>query len=68
MRTIGILLLLVGLGVIGYGIWLYNEAGHAFEFDAARAVVEGGGTPYPVWIGGAMVLAGGIAMIATRNK
>jgi hypothetical protein len=68
MRTFGMLLLLAGLAVVGYGVWLYHQADHAFDFDTARSVVESGNTPHAIWIGGGMIIIGGIAMFMARGR
>jgi uncharacterized membrane protein YidH (DUF202 family) len=68
MRTMGILLLLVGVAVLGYGIWQYYDAEQEFDASEIRTTVEDGDTPMAVWIGGAMLVVGGIAVVATRNK
>ena len=68
MRTMGILLLLVGVCVLGYGIWQYYEVEKDFEAGEIRDTVEDGDTPIAVWVGGAMLVVGGITMFATRDK
>lgn len=68
MRTIGIMLLIAGIVGLGYGIWQYYDAKHEFEAGEIRATVEDGDTPIAIWIGGAMMLVGGIAVFATRDK
>jgi uncharacterized membrane protein YidH (DUF202 family) len=68
MRTMGILLLLVGVAVLGYGIWQYYEAKQEFDSAEIRDTVEDGDTPIAVWIGGAMLVVGGITTFATRDK
>ncbi len=68
MSTFGILVLLAGIGILGYGIWLYHQAANSFDFASARAVVENGETPMAIWIGGAMIIGGAVAMMVGRNR
>ena len=78
MRTIAIVALLIGVTVLGYGLWNYFQPAHRIQLDEAKAAasdaatdatsaVEDADISPAIWIGGAIVLVAGVAMVASRR-
>lgn len=68
-RTIALLILLLGIGLLGYGIWkFYEHRDSASPNDAVVVYDNARSYPY-ILVGGAMVLVGGVAgVIASRKR
>ena len=79
MRTIAIVALLIGVAVLGYGLWNYFEPSNRIELDEAKtaasdaatdaknAVEEADVSP-AIWIGGFVVLVAGVAVVASGRR
>lgn len=68
MRTIALVLLLGGLAALGYGIWQFYESRDEIRIGDAKLIVEDGKVHPAIWVGGALILGGGIGMAISRNR
>jgi hypothetical protein len=68
-RTIALLVLLLGIGLLGFGIWKYYEHRDEVRVDDAIVVYDNARSYPYILVGGAMVLVGGIAgVVASRQR
>ncbi|MCB9893054.1 MAG: hypothetical protein H6839_01235 [Planctomycetes bacterium] len=80
LRSIAVVALLIGVVVLGYGLWNYFQPAHRIELDDAKSAagdaatdarnaVEDADVSPAIWIGGFVILVAGVAMFASsRNR
>jgi len=67
-RTIALLVLLLGIGLLGFGIWkFYEHRDKASPNDAIVVYDNARSYPY-ILVGGAMILLGGVTGVVASRK
>lgn len=68
VRAIALLVVLAGIAALAYGGWYYLDQREEIRIGDARLVIEDADIHPAVWVGGALVVAGGITMAVASNK
>lgn len=80
LKSIAVVALLIGVLVLGYGLWNYFQPSHRIELDDARSAADDAATDAKdavedadispaIWIGGLVIIVAGVAMVvASRGR
>lgn len=68
VRAIALVVVLAGIGALAYGAWHYFDSRNEIRIGDTRLVVETADVHPTVWVGGALVIAGGVTMAAAGKK
>lgn len=79
LRSIAVVGLLIGVVVLGFGLWNYFQPAHRFEYEDAKtaagdaatdakAAVEDAEISPAIWVGGFVILVAGIAIFASSRS
>ncbi|MCB9893053.1 MAG: hypothetical protein H6839_01230 [Planctomycetes bacterium] len=67
-RTVALAVIILGAVVLAYGIWSYYDSRSELRVGDASIVIQDAEVSPAVWIGGAVILVGGAAMVTARGK
>lgn len=68
VRAVALLIVLVGIGALAYGGWRYFDDRDEIRIGDTRLVVETADVHPTVWVGAALVIAGGVALATAGSK
>jgi len=69
MKTLAIALVIIGIGVLGFGVFGYFDSRTTIEVGSMTAsVTENGAAPMAAIVIGGIALVGGLILLATERR